>query len=505
MNTVGIWLPVTLTFYDEAKLDYLWVRLDKLSEAAAWLDIVIALDGVEAEQNLTNKGLTAKLVRLDNREVQEYSLSAKFSNAKFRIPEPKLWWPNGLGQPHVYEFEVSLLRGEQLLDTKKVVYGIRTSQLDHEGTNFKVLINGHPVYCKGSNYVPPDMMYPRLINPDFPAHNTIANLLDDAVASNFNMLRLWGGGQYESEEFFELASKKGIMIFHDFMFSDSIYPGTDEFETSVRKEVAYQVRRVRNYPALVLWSGNNEILQGIESWGWGTPKYRENYKRIFGQLIPSILEMETSSIPYIESSPSRGVGNTGFGKGGDIHYWGVWAANAPFEAYETSIGGFNSEFGTQSLPVWETILKFTLPTDRSYESDKMLFHEKHGSKFRSLQLYMNRYAKKSVNFEMEAYNSGLVHAFAMEIAIRAQRIAKPRSWGTLYWMFNDAWPAVSWASIDYYGRWKAVQYHVKRYFQDVVLFFHPHSSKLVAVNDKLTPIKANYRFQLMTFAGKVLY
>ena len=142
------------------------------------------------------------------------------------------------------------------------------------------------------------------------------------------------------------------MIFHDFMFSDSIYPGKPEFFDSVKREIIYQVRRVRNYPAIVLWSGNNQILQGIQSWGWGLPRYKENYEKLFGKIIPDILNVESHNLPYIPSSPSRGVGNGGFSKGGDIHYWGVWAAGSPFQAYETALGGFNSQFGTQSLPVW---------------------------------------------------------------------------------------------------------------------------------------------------------
>ena len=247
-----------------------------------------------------------------------------------KILNPKFWWPNGFGEPYVYEFVVSVIQDGVVFDSRNITYGIRTVELDLKDKKFTVNINGYPVYCKGANYVPPDMLYARLSNPDYTPGNTMENLLHDAVNSNYNMIRLWGGGQYESDEFFRLASKLGIMVFYDFMFSDSIYPSDEDFLKNVEVEVRQQVQRARNYPCLTLWSGNNEILQGIRSWGWSSQRYQENYNKLFEETIRKILEHQDPSTPYIPSSPIYGIGNGNFQKGGDIHYWGVWAGGSPF-------------------------------------------------------------------------------------------------------------------------------------------------------------------------------
>lgn len=242
------------------------------------------------------------------------SIADKYSYVDVTIERPRLWWPNGIGEQNMYDFEIKLIHASNLseIDNKTVPFGIRTVELDQVDKKFTVIINGYKVYCKGANYVPPDMFYPRTSNPDYTPGYTFQQLLHDAVESHYNMIRVWGGGQYESSEFLELASRMGIMLFYDFMFSDSIYPSTKEFLQNVEVEIVQQVRKARNYPALVLWSGNNEILQGIQSWGWSRENYQNDYKRLFVEMIPAILAKENPDMPYIASSPVNGVGNGGF-------------------------------------------------------------------------------------------------------------------------------------------------------------------------------------------------
>lgn len=234
LKTLGIWKAVYLESFNEAKIDYVWVRNRYISKKKATINFAIAL-------NSTASTLASpyKIKIFHNKtELASFNVSEKHSYHDIDIINPQLWWPNGIGKPHIYDFEVKLVEGSsglEVIDEKKVVFGIRTVELDQENKKFTVKVNGYPIYCKGANYVPPDMFYPRLTNSRYTPGNTIKNLFADAVESNFNMIRLWGGGQYESDEFFEEASRKGIMIFYDFMFSDSIYPSSEPFLINVEE------------------------------------------------------------------------------------------------------------------------------------------------------------------------------------------------------------------------------------------------------------------------------
>jgi beta-mannosidase len=496
--TAGLWKSVFLESYNEVKLNYVWVRTRAITKLKATLNFAIALEIPNAE------GVSGYHLRViqGNETVATVEANEQYTYLDLNVPNPKLWWPNGIGEPYIYDFRVLLLRQGQLVDQRSIPFGIRTVELDLTDKKFQVKVNGYPVYCKGANWVPPDMFYPRLENKVYTPANTIEALLEDAMASNYNMIRVWGGGQYESDRFLELASRKGLMLFYDFMFSDSIYPSSEEFLLNVEEEVKQQIRRARNYPAITLWCGNNEILQGVKDWGWGSPEYNQDYHRLFEVLIPKIVEYESPYVPYIPSSPIYGVGNYGLERGGDVHFWGVWAGGAGFETYQSTVGKFNSEFGTQALPVWETIQQ-GITKDPSYNSEALLLHERHGSAFSTLQNYMSMYAKKALNFELETYQSGLVQAFAIELAIKAQRSAKPDSAGTLVWQLNDAWPAISWSSIDYYGRWKPLQFMEKRLFPDVAIFFL--HSRVHVVNDKLYEVNALALIKIFDLNGTLLF
>lgn len=408
----------------------------------------------------------------------------------------------------MYNFTVELKQNKAVIDTKKVPYGIRTIELNQTEGAFQFIVNGYPVYAKGANYVPADMFHPRFANPVHKPAYTVEQMFSDIVESNINMIRIWGGGQYETDEFYELASRNGIMLFSDFMFSVNTYPGSEQFLRSCEEEAKYQIRRLRNYPALALWSGNNEVLQGILSWGWGSAEQKKFYDLLFEKLLRRIVEIENPDIAYIPSSPNFGSGYD-ISKG-DIHYWGVWAAGTEFEAYLTQVGRFNSEFGTQAFPVWETIVNFTLPEDRNYESEVMLGHEKHSSRFGNVKKYNLDYFKATNSFENEVYISGLAQAYAIKLAISAHRVAKKTTWGTLYWQLNDAWPVVSWAAIDYFGRWKPLQYLAKNYYKDVAIFIQNFNSnnkfiRVIAVNDRLQALKTIVRIKVMTLNGSIIF
>lgn len=255
LNTVGIWKDVFLESFNEIKLDYVWLRTRAISKAKATVNIAIAIENPSKE---IQEDYEFRILQ-DEKLVATFPVSDKYSYYDVQVPDPKLWWPNGIGEPYIYDFKVQLFKKtpSTLVDQREIPFGIRTVALDLSDRKFEVKVNGYSVYCKGANYVPPDMFYPRLTNSRFTPGNTIEKLIEAAVESNFNMIRVWGGGQYESDKFLELASRKGIMLFYDFMFSDSIYPSSENFLVNVEQEIKEQIRRARNYPALTLWSGNN--------------------------------------------------------------------------------------------------------------------------------------------------------------------------------------------------------------------------------------------------------
>lgn len=294
------------------------------------------------------------------------------------------------------------------------------------------------------------------------------------------------------------------MVFQDFMFSVNIYPGHEKFLRNCELELKQQIRRLRNHACIALWSGNNEILQGINEWGWGAESYRKNYNLLFEKLIPKILGIESPDISYIPSSPQYGSGFSG--TRGDIHSWSVWAGGSLFDNYEQYVGKFNSEFGTQALPVYETVLWFADEANLAYESQIMLFHEKHGSQFNTLRHYMNVYMNKSRDFQSEVYQSSLVQAYGVGVAIQAHRVKRDSCWGTLYWQFNDAWPGISWASMDYFGRWKALQYRAKQLYTDVAVMWRGRDDVIATiVNDKLFDVECQVILKVLDTSGKVLF
>jgi beta-mannosidase len=358
--------------------------------------------------------------------------------------------------------------------------------------------------------IPLDVFLPRVKKEEY------EQLIDRALDANFNMLRVWGGGAYQDDYFYDLCDEKGIMVWQDFMFACALYPGDSSFLSTVRYEVEEQVKRLRNHPSIVLWCGNNEVDEAWHNWGWqkqhnyskeDSLKIYADYQRLFLDLIPSVLEREDPSRSYHPSSPTYGWGRAESYVSGDQHYWGVWWGKEPFERYREKVGRFASEFGFQSFPSPHHFEEFVGAGNNDLTSAAWKNHQKHPVGFETIDEYMARDYPVPKNLDDYAYVSQLVQARGMQIAIEAQRTRQPYCMGSLYWQFNDCWPVLSWSSVDYFGVPKASHYAVKRAFEPVLLAVEQKdkSFSITLVNDSICAAEGTLTLQLVAFHGAVIW
>ena len=390
------------------------------------------------------------------------------------IADPQLWWPNGLGDQPLYRIEVELAAAGGPLDVRHYQVGLRTLELrrepDEAGESFTFVVNGVPVFAKGSNWIPAD---------SFPARVTPAQLgalLGAAADANHNMIRVWGGGYYETEAFYDLCDRHGILVWQDFMFACSVYPLTDpDFLANLAVEVRDQVRRLRHRACLALWCGNNEMERGWVDWGWTRPEnvdLRAAYLRFFSTTLPAWVAAEDGASPYWPSSPSSGRPlEVPIGAGrGDEHEWVVWHALAPFSAYGHETYRFVSEFGFESLPAIATVAAFAPdPADWNLGSPVLDHHQRCRVGNARILYYLAQQFRLPRDFEGLAYLSQILQAEAMRVGVEHWRRERSVCGGALYWQLNDCWPVSSWSSIDYFGRWKALQYATRRFYAPVLL------------------------------------
>lgn len=430
----------------------------------------------------------------------------------YSIDNPKLWWCNGMGEPHLYDFSIEVKqRGSLTLDKTEIRTGIRTVELitepDNAGKSFYFKLNGKPVFCKGANYIPQDMFQER-VSPE-----RYKRLLDDVVGANMNMLRVWGGGIYEDDLFYQLCDARGILVWQDFMYACAMYPGNGAFLKNAAAEAYEQIERLRQHSCIALWCGNNENNEAWNHWGWQM-QFNEaqraqiwrDYTLMFNDILPTYVDNYGGGVPYWESSPQYGRGNPKSTVEGDAHYWGVWHDEEPFDVFDKKVPRFMSEYGFQSFPDWATIQAFSLPEDRELDTKVMLTHQKHPRGNALIAEYLKRDFRVPKTFEDFVYVSQLVQAEGMRRGIEAHRRNKPYCMGTLYWQLNDVWPVASWSSIDYYGRWKAMHYYVREDYRPVVALpmIEDDILKVYASSDLPGDTVLTVHVRALTLEGKVL-
>lgn len=429
----------------------------------------------------------------------------------YDVENPKLWWCAGMGEQPLYDFTIEVKQGVRTIERQDARMGIRTIELvtekDKKGESFYFRLNGKRVFAKGANYIPQDIFQDR-VDP-----NHTKKLLDDVVAANMNMLRVWGGGIYEDDTFYQLCDSRGILVWQDFMYACAMYPGSGRFLKTAALEALEQVERLRQHPCMALWCGNNEIDEAWHNWGWQmqfTEAQRiqlwREYKLLFQDILRTYVENNAEGVPYWESSPRFGRANPKSLTEGDSHYWGVWHDEEPFEILNKKVPRFMSEYGFQSFPEWRTIQSFTEPGDRKLESKVMLLHQKHPRGNALIAEYMKRDYHAPRSFEDFVYVSQLLQAEGMRTGFEAHRRNKPYCMGTLYWQLNDVWPVASWSSVDYYGRWKALHYYAREAFAPVAALpiLEDKILQIYGVNDRGEDQTVRLQIQALTFDGEKL-
>lgn len=554
---MGIWREVRLEAGIGPVFRNMFIRQNRISSQRADLTAVVEIMAASAWSG-TLKVSTGELAW-----EQPVRLAAGMNTAEldFRIEQPKLWWCRGYGEAHLYEFKAELLpesmdladepggpgRLSELKEkaggafpsgaARKAAEGVSAAaeisattglreirlvtEKDEHGAAFRFELNGVPVFIKGANHIPNDSFSPEVTEERY------RHEMATAAASHMNMLRVWGGGIYEEEIFYRLCDEYGLLVWQDFMFACSMYPGDPHFLENVAAEAEYNIKRLRNHPSIALWCGNNEIdsawseYEENRGWGWkeqiGSQEIRariwRDYEAVFHELLPQEVAKHHPDIVYWPSSPLRALtGNaeqhaTRITGEGDIHYWGVWHSSEPFEYYGTHIGRFMSEYGFQSFPELKSVLSYAREEELELESEVMLAHQKNGHGNRLIKEYMDKYLPEPKDFKAFLYMSQVLQAEAIRMAIEAHRRSKPYCMGTLYWQMNDCWPVASWSSMDYYGRWKALQYAVKRSFRDILLSVNESvegTVEVYAVSDLRTSRETELNVALYDLSGREL-
>jgi len=463
--TSGIWKPIKINPWNTARITDVFVQTKSIENNIATISTQITVES----SNNKEKQLFFEIN--GDKISKNIKKGLNIINYDFEIENPKLWWCNGMGEAHLNDLQVILLDEKNKIDEMTTQYGIRTIELVNEkdsiGTSFFFKLNGKPVFMKGANYIPQDMFLTDVTDGQY------HELLGKVKAANMNMLRVWGGGIYENDIFYDICDENGILVWQDFMFAGSMYPVDSEFKENVTKEVSQNIKRLRNHPSIAIWCGNNEIEVAWENWGWqkqynyspyDSTQIWNGYAEVFHDLIPTICKGLDPSRNYTPSSPSSNWGTPENFNHGSMHYWGVWHGKEPFENFEHNVGRFMVEFGFQSFPGMETIKTFATDSSLHLESPTMLNRQKSYIGNGLITQHIEQYYDTPKTFEGFVNLSQETQAKGMQMAIRAHMNNQPHCMGSLFWQLNDCWPGPSWSVIDYYGRKKKAYEVVKTEF-----------------------------------------
>jgi beta-mannosidase len=514
--TSGIWRPVRIEAWDKVRIADFAIRQRDVSKEVAHLDAEVEVEAAGAGPANVSVAFNdaGKPVVLNTKA----SLHAgrNVIDVPVEMRQPKLWFPAGYGDQALYEFTATVSPGSAKADERKAKVGLRSIVLDRHpdkwGRSFQLVVNGIPVFAKGADVIPFDSFPNRVTTADY------RRILESARDANMNMIRHWGGGYYETDEFYSICDELGIMVWQDFMFGNDWQPGTYAFKLNIEAEAEDQVRRLRNHPSIVVWSGNNETEVALN---WGErgklpleTKWQmwQDYLTEFSGILSRVVARLDAETPYWPSSPSADYEETtanylpGY-QSGDAHIWDVWHGRVPFATYETHHARFVTEYGFQSFPEMRTIEAFTEPEDRkNIFTPVMLVHQKNNEGNSIIHDYLLKDYPEPKDFPSFLYVSQVLQAEGIKIGAEHFRRSMPETMGSIFWQLNDCWPVASWSSIDYYGRWKALQYYARRFYAPILVSPHVEegSVKVYVVSDKTEAEKATLRLRLMDFEGKVL-
>lgn len=516
---IGIWKPVVLEAYDSARFADFHTEQQHLDTHVAALDAVFDI----ASDMAQNARVTVDVTAPDGSHKTVHQSASLFAgvtpvHVPLRIAKPQRWWPVGYGKPNLYTVTAKVYVGKTCIGSITRKIGLRTVEIrrqkDKWGHSFEFVVNGIPVFAKGANLIPFDMFPSRVT----PAYQDM--LLKSAVDANMNILRIWGGGIYQTDHVYEMADKLGLMIWQDFMFGGAIIPDDRHFRENTRIEAEEQVKRLRNHPSIVLWAGNNEVQTDWENWGGPTGAFQKSLTpeerdrvvtgmvRMFDNVLRSAVALYSPGTPYRASTPSTDYdGPADLDTDGDRHYWNVWGGK-PITEYLNVTPRFMSEYGLQSFPEMATLKTIAKPEDLQLGSEVIHAHQKydHGNGNTRLMFYIEGNYGSPKTFADFVYLSQVMQAEGIDLEASHLRAAMPQCMGSMYWQLNDVWPGASWSSIDRLGRWKALQYHAKRFYAPVIVtaLRNKGVTSLHVVSDLAVQKSYDLHLRLMDVSGKVL-
>lgn len=519
-ETAGIFKDVYINIWEKLRITNVNIDQKELNE-----DIAVMVANIELESENYYNG-DVKIISPFNEfdtlnQKLEIFEGKQIYPVEFSIKNPELWWCNGLGKSKLYDIKVQVSTKFRV-EERDVKAGLRDIEFhnndDNEGQEFYFALNGVPVFAKGANWIPAEY---------FNGSNSYRNYLDLLVMAkeaNHNMIRIWGGGIYENDDFYNICDSLGIMVWQDFMFANGMYYATDDFIDNITGEITYQVNRLYNHPSIVLWCGNNEINNGWFDWGWqkqfnlteaDSLRLWNDYNKIFKDVIPTTLSKIDKSREYIHTSPLYGWGHKESDTHGDAHYWGVWWGMFDFNTYYSRTGRFMSEYGFQALPDVASFNKFApkdslymkyIPEDASWDySQTLKTHQRHRIGYETIGEYMKREYRIPEGFDEYVYTSQVLQAEGLQKAFDAHLAAMPYCMGTLYWQLNDCWPVTSWSVIDYYKNPKASYYYSKKSFEDyhISAMRENNNFEVFVINHRNSRLESMLIISNMDFKGNI--
>lgn len=462
--------------------------------------LLFSEEAAEQENQKVNISILEKETGNTVAQIQEIPENLSEWECTLPVENPRLWWPNGYGEQPLYDVVITLTDSEgEVVQEERRTIGLRTLTVSREhdewGREFAFQVNGVKIFAMGANYIPEDCVYSRITRErqDY--------LLECAKRAHYNCVRVWGGGYYPSDTFYELCDEKGLIVWQDLMFACNVYDATDAFIENCRLEAEDNVKRLRHHASLGLLCGNNEIESGWVQWPQfqeETMNLRADYIKLFEYVIPEVVKKNAPDTFFWPSSPSSGgcFADPDDENNGDAHYWDVWHGQKPFTDYRKYFFRFCSEFGFQSFPCLKTVKTFTEPEDRNIFSRVMESHQKNDAANGKILYYMSENFRYPADFADLLYVSQVLQGMAIQYGVEHWRRNRGRCMGTLYWQLNDNWPVASWASVDYFGRWKALQYMACR-------FYAPEASSMIRDKNKIVLFVENETSSQVKWHGEI--
>lgn len=503
----GIFRDIYLQGYSHARIEDIRIHQQHAKNVSVQTSITLSesVPGqklcVELSEDGADKPLQTKLCKTNADGV---------AAVDFVIENPKLWWPNDYGDQPLYIVRTTLLDedGTSLESITRRI-GLRTLAISQEkdewGNEFAFCVNGVKIFTRGGNYIPDDCLYTRI------TEKKLDYILESCRRAHFNCVRVWGGGYYPSDAFYDLCDEKGLIVWQDLMYACNVYDVTDAFAENCRQETYDNVRRLRHHASLGLWCGNNEIESAWDHWGdfqKETPYLRADYIRLFEEVLPKAVQEADGETFYWHSSPSSGgcFDNPDDANRGDTHYWDVWHGQKPFTDYRKYFFRFCSEFGFQSFPCAKTVNSFTLEDDRNIFSRVMESHQKNDAANGKMLYYLSENLRYPKDLTHLLYASQVLQGMAIKYGVDHWRRNRGRCMGTLYWQINDDWPAPSWSSIDYFGRWKALHYMAQKFYAPhaVSMTLEDHRCHVYFSNESFETTEYSLTLSIRDLSGNVL-